>query len=233
MTLNEFFQKNPKAALAFSGGVDSAYLLYFARQCGAEVQAYYVQSAFQPQFERADAERLTVLLGATMRVLEVDVLSVPQVAANPPDRCYHCKWAIFETIAKTAAADGYALVLDGTNASDDAGDRPGMRALQELTVRSPLRECGLAKDVIRRLSKEAGLFTGEAITAEKLQKTEAAEDYLFSLGLTDFRVRLLDGCARIQVPEAQLPQVLEKRREILNTLRKTHSGVLLDLEARG
>ena len=248
MTLNEFFQKNPKAALAFSGGVDSAYLLYFARQCGAEVQAYYVQSAFQPQFERADAERLTVLLGATMRVLEVDVLSVPQVAANPPDRCYHCKWAIFETIAKTAAADGYALVLDGTNASDDAGDRPGMRALQELTVRSPLRECGLAKDEIRRLSKEAGLFTwdkpayaclatripaGEAITAEKLQKTEAADDYLFSLGLTDFRVRLLDGCARIQVPEAQLPQVLEKRREILNTLRKTHSGVLLDLEARG
>lgn len=247
MTLNEFFQKNPRAALAFSGGVDSAYLLYAARQCGAEVRAYYVQSAFQPQFERADAERLTALLGVPMRVLEVDVLSNPQIAANPPNRCYDCKHVIFETVARAAAEDGFTLLLDGTNASDDAEDRPGMRALQELAVRSPLRECRLTKDEIRRLSKAAGLFTwdkpayaclatripfGEAITAEKLQKTEAAENYLFSLGLTNFRIRLLHGCARIQVPEAQIYRVMEKRREILQTLGKTYQGVLLDLEVR-
>ncbi len=247
MTLEAFFQEHPRAALAFSGGVDSAYLLYAARRWGAEVQAYYVQTAFQPRFERADAERLAAELGASMRVLTVDVLAVPEAAANPPDRCYHCKRAIFEAIARGAAEDGFSLLLDGTNASDDAADRPGMRALRELAVRSPLRECGLTKADIRRRSKEAGLFTwdkpayaclatrvpaGTPITAEMLQKTEAAEDYLFSLGLTDFRVRLLDGCARIQVPAAQIPRLLENRREIVETLKKTYGGVLLDLEAR-
>ena len=247
MTLEAFFRETPKAALAFSGGVDSAYLLYAAMRWGTDVRAYYVQSAFQPQFERRDAERLAAELGASMRVLTADVLSAPQVAANPPDRCYYCKRVIFETIAKAAAEDGYSVLLDGTNASDDAGDRPGMRALRELAVRSPLRECGLAKGEIRRLSKEAGLFTwdkpayaclatriptGGAITEEALRKTEAAEDFLFSLGLTDFRVRLLRGCARIQVPEAQIPRMLEKRREILDALGKLYSGVLLDLEVR-
>jgi len=182
-----------------------------------------------------------------MRVLTVDVLAVPEAAANPPDRCYHCKRAIFKAIARAAAEDGFSLLLDGTNASDDAADRPGMRALRELAVRSPLRECGLTKADIRRRSKEAGLFTwdkpayaclatrvpaGTPITAEMLQKTEAAEDYLFSLGLTDFRVRLLDGCARIQVPAAQIPRLLENRREIVETLKKIYGGVLLDLEAR-
>lgn len=247
MTLEAFFQEHPRAALAFSGGVDSAYLLYAARRWGAEVQAYYVQTAFQPRFERADAERLAAELGVSMRVLTVDVLAVPEAAANPPDRCYHCKRAIFKAIARAAAEDGFSLLLDGTNASDDAADRPGMRALRELAVRSPLRECGLTKADIRRGSKEAGLFTwnkpayaclatripaGTPITAEMLQKTEAAEDYLFSLGLTDFRVRLLDGCARIQVPAAQIPRLLENRREIAETLKKTYGGVLLDLEAR-
>ncbi|MCI8574018.1 MAG: ATP-dependent sacrificial sulfur transferase LarE [Oscillibacter sp.] len=247
MTLEAFFQEHPRAALAFSGGVDSAYLLYAARRWGAEVQAYYVQTAFQPRFERADAERLAAELGVSMRVLTVDVLAVPEAAANPPDRCYHCKRAIFKAIARAAAEDGFSLLLDGTNASDDAADRPGMRALRELAVRSPLRECGLTKADIRRRSKEAGLFTwnkpayaclatripaGTPITAEMLQKTEAAEDYLFSLGLTDFRVRLLDGCARIQVPAAQIPRLLENRREIVETLKKTYGGVLLDLEAR-
>ncbi len=247
MTLEAFFQEHPRAALAFSGGVDSAYLLYAARRWGAEVQAYYVQTAFQPRFERADAERLAAELGVSMRVLTVDVLAVPEAAANPPDRCYHCKRAIFKAIARAAAEDGFSLLLDGTNASDDAADRPGMRALRELAVRSPLRECGLTKADIRRRSKEAGLFTwnkpayaclatripaGTPITAEMLQKTEAAEDYLFSLGLTDFRVRLLDGCARIHVPAAQIPRLLENRREIVETLKKTYGGVLLDLEAR-
>ncbi len=247
MTLEAFFKEHPRVALAFSGGVDSAYLLYAAKRWGAEVRAYYVQSAFQPQFERADAERLAAELGASMQVLTVDVLSVPEVVANLPDRCYHCKRTLFEVIIHAAAEDGYSVLLDGTNASDDASDRPGMRALQELAVHSPLRECGLTKEEIRSRSREAGLFTwdkpayaclatripaGEAITPEKLQKTEAAEDYLFTLGLTDFRVRLLKGCARIQVPAEQIPRLLENRREIVETLKKTYSGVLLDLEVR-
>lgn len=247
MTLTEFFHENQKAAIAFSGGVDSAYLLYAALQSGADVRAYYVKSAFQPQFELDDARRLAETLSADMRVLDVDILADETVAVNPPDRCYHCKRRIFSAIASAAAADGYTLLLDGTNASDDAGDRPGMRALRELSVRSPLRECGLTKPEIRRLSREAGLFTwdkpayaclatrvpaGERLTAEKLENTERAEDFLFSLGFADFRVRLFNGAARLQLPAEQLPRLLERRAEILSELKKTYSAVVLDLEVR-
>lgn len=149
---------------------------------------------------------------------------------------------------QAAAADGFDLVIDGTNASDDAGDRPGMRALRELSVRSPLRECGLTKAEIRARSREAGLFTwdkpayaclatriptGEVITAEKLAATETAEAELSGLGFSDFRVRLLDGCARIQVRPEQLTLVLERREEILQKLKPYYRAVVLDLEVRG
>lgn len=247
MELRDFFAEHPRAALAFSGGVDSAYLLYAALACGADVRPYFVDSAFQPRFELADARRLCGELGAELRVLPVDILAEPRVAANPPDRCYHCKRAIFSAVAAAAARDGYPLLLDGTNASDPEGDRPGMRALRELAVRSPLRECGLAKGEVRRRSREAGLFTwdkpayaclatrvpaGEPITAEALARTERAEGFLSSLGFTDFRVRLLGGCARVQVAAGQLPLALERREEIISELKRYYGGVLLDLEAR-
>jgi len=248
MHLQDFFREHPKAALAFSGGVDSAYLLYAARRCGADVRAYYVKSAFQPQFELDDALRLAQSIGAEVRVLSVDVLAAPEVAANPAERCYYCKRRIFSTILAAAAADGYTVLLDGTNASDEVSDRPGMRALRELSVYSPLRLCGLTKATIRELSREAGLFTwdkpayaclatrvptGEPITAEKLSATERAEDALFRLGFTDFRVRRFAGAARLQLPEAQLTEALAKRKEILEALRPDYSAVVLDLEVRG
>ena len=159
MELQDFFHEHPKAALGFSGGVDSSYLLWAARQCGADVRPYYIKTSFQPEFEFEDAKRLCREIGAELTVLELDALSDPAVAANPADRCYHCKRNLFGTLAARALADGYTLLLDGTNASDDAGDRPGMRALRELSVRSPLRECGLTKAFIRARSREAGLFT--------------------------------------------------------------------------
>ena len=249
MNLQEFFKENPKVALAFSGGVDSSYLLYAAMKYGADVKAYYVKALFQPQFEMDDAMRLAEQLKAPVRVLRADVLSDPVVVSNPSNRCYYCKKVIFNMIMKAAAEDGYTVLLDGTNASDDAGDRPGMKALQELQVKSPLRECGLVNSEIRRLSKEGGLFTwdkpsyaclatriptGCEITAEKLQKTEAAENFLFSLGFSDFRVRMMpNGAARLQVLSSQLPLLMEKREEILNELKKSYPAVLLDLEVRG
>ena len=248
MTLLAFFKENPKAALGFSGGVDSSYLLYAGVQAGADIHPYYIKTAFQPQFELDDAERLCAQLGVPLTVLELDILKNEAVTANPPDRCYHCKTALFGALSTRALADGYTLLLDGTNASDDAGDRPGMRALKELHVCSPLRECGLTKAEIRRLSREAGLFTwdkpayaclatripsGDAITAEKLLATERAEAFLFSLGLTDFRVRNYRGAARLQFPEAQLNAVLAHRAEILQELKKDYPAVLLDLEVRG
>lgn len=247
MTLNEFWKENPKAAIAFSGGVDSSYLLYTAVRAGAKVTAYYADSAFQPTFEGEDALRLAKDVGAELKILPLSVLEVPKVAENPENRCYYCKRAIFSALIAAAAADGYDLILDGTNASDQVSDRPGMEALRELSVRSPLRECGLTKSEIRELSRQAGLFTwdkpayaclatrvpaGETITAEKLEKTEKAEDFLRSLGLRDFRVRLLKGCARIQVPEGQLELVLKNRKTILEKLRQWYAGVVLDLEVR-
>lgn len=247
MTLDTFFAEHPKAAVAFSGGTDSAFLLWAAKHYGCQVRAYYVKTAFQPAFELEDARRLTQQIQVPMQVIETDVLAVPKAAANGPDRCYHCKRALFSLLRQQAQADGYTLLLDGTNASDDAGDRPGMRALRELEVRSPLRECGLTKQQVRQQSKEAGLFTwnkpayaclatrvpaGTPITAEKLAKVERAEAALFGLGFTDFRVRLLGDAARIQMPRAQFPLAADRSAAILEALKPDFSTVLLDLEPR-
>ena len=158
MSIKDFFEKYPETAIAFSGGVDSSYLLYAAKQYAKRSTAYYVKSVFQPGFEYRDAVRLAEELGVDISVIEADVLSSEDVKRNPENRCYFCKKLIFSNIKKKALADGYTVILDGTNASDDANDRPGMKALWELEVRSPLRECGLTKNEIRRLSKEAGLF---------------------------------------------------------------------------
>ena len=248
MDLQEFFEQNPKVAIAFSGGVDSAYLLFAAKQYAKQVRAYYVSSEFQPAFELKDARRMAQDVGAEMRILRLSALAIPGVSENPADRCYHCKQGIFGAIIQAAREDGFEVLLDGTNASDDAGDRPGMRALQELSVRSPLRECGLTKDRIRALSKDAGLFTwnkpayaclatriptGEPLTKEKLSATEAAEEFLFSLGFQDFRVRSREGRALIQLPEAQWELLFQHREEILIELRKYYLAVSLDLEVRG
>lgn len=247
MNLQDFFIQYPNVAVAFSGGVDSAYLLYAAKKYGKSVRAYYVKSEFQPQFELNDAKKLTKELDVEMRTLELSILSVPNVRENPINRCYYCKKAIFSAIFRAAQEDGYAVLLDGTNASDDTRDRPGMQALKELSFLSPLRECGLTKSQIRRLSKEAGLFTwnkpayaclatriatGENITLDKLTSAETAEKYLFSLGFTDLRVRSQNGHARIQLPASQFPLVLEHREKILKELKTYYQTVSLDLEAR-
>lgn len=248
MKLERFFQENPKAAIAFSGGVDSAYLLYAAVKYHAAVKAYYVKTAFQPEFELDDAIRLADELGVEMEVLALELMGNDAITSNPSDRCYHCKRAIMTAITAAARSDGYLLLLDGTNASDDTGDRPGMRALRELAVRSPLRECGLTKLEIRALSKAAGLFTydkpayaclatriptGERITPEKLRRTEKAEGDLYELGLRDFRIRSQGTTAKLQVRQTDLEAVMRNREEILARLRRYYDCVLLDLEVRG
>lgn len=245
--LQDFLKENRRLAIAFSGGTDSAYLLYAAAQCGCDVQAYYVRSQFQPRFELEDARRLAEQLGVPMKVLEADVLQCPQIACNPTDRCYHCKNRLFTEILETASLDGYAVLCDGTNASDDASDRPGMRALRELNVRSPLRECGITKPQVREFSRQAGLFTwnkpayaclatripaGTAITAQELEKIERAEQSLMELGFSDLRVRVFHQAARIQLPEAQFAEAVRRSKEIRNVLEPDFTGVLLDLKPR-
>lgn len=247
MELKDFFKLHRHVAIAFSGGVDSAYLLYAAANYAEKVHAYYVKSNFQPQFELDDAIRIANKLNVDITVIEADVLSSPQIVVNTADRCYYCKKLIFSKILEQAVRDGYRTLLDGTNASDDASDRPGMRALKELSVLSPLRECGLTKEEIRRRSKEAGLSTwnkpayacvatriptGEPITKEKLEHTERAENFLFSLGFTDFRVRMSGTAAKLQVPASQIEKVIENRTAIVRQLKQYYSAVTLDLEAR-
>ena len=247
MTLEQFFQENPRCALGFSGGVDSAYLLYAGVKAGADIKPYFIKTAFQPSFELADARKLAAGLGVEVTVLELDALADPQVAANPADRCYYCKQNLFRTLKERAIADGYPVLLDGTNASDEAGDRPGMRALAELSVRSPLRECGLTKAEIRARSREAGLFTwdkpayaclatrvpaGETITADLLARVEGAEDALFRLGYTDFRVRVFHSAARLQLPRGQMERAVREAEAIQAALKPYFTPILLDLEGR-
>ena len=247
MNLKEFFEKNPKTALALSGGVDSAYLLYAALQWGADIRPYFVKTPFQPRFELEDAYRLCEQLDADLIVLDYDILDQETVVSNPPDRCYHCKRWMFSKLKRYAASEGFSLLIDGTNASDDGGDRPGMRALAELEVRSPLRECGLSKDRIRELSRQAGLFTwdkpsyaclatrvpaGRTIIQGDLERVEHGEEALSRLGFRDFRLRLTAGGAKLQLPEGQLPLALERRADILSALETDFPELTLDLRPR-
>lgn len=240
MTLQEFFIENPVCAAAFSGGVDSAVLLYCALRYGQRAAAYYVKTPFQPDFELEDAKETARRLGASLTVLEFNILSVPQAAANPPDRCYHCKRALFTRILRAARDDGFSLVLDGSNASDDVADRPGMRALQELGVRSPLRECGLTKSAVRRLAREAGLPvwdkpsyaclatrvpTGIPITAGALARVARGEALLMERGLFDFRLRMREEGFLLQVREEQTSLA---RRLLPEVQRELSAAVGLD-----
>lgn len=256
-SLRSFFKAHPSLALAFSGGTDSSYLLYASTACGCDVHAYYASSPFQPAFELEDAKKLAASLNAKMTILPLNVLENETVRKNPKDRCYYCKNEIFRHILEAAAKDGYTEIIDGTNASDDAGDRPGMRALRELKVLSPLRECGITKKALREYSRNAGLFTwnkpayaclatriptGVEIEPSILQKVEQAETALSHMGFSDFRVRIFPDpaapdskggyAARLQITESQLPLLMEKRPALLESLKEEFTCVLLDLEAR-
>lgn len=247
MNLEEFFKENTRVALGFSGGVDSSYLLYAALKYGANVHAYYIKTCFQPQFEYDDAIRMAKLLGANVTVLNLDALADEDVVKNPKNRCYYCKISLFTALKKAALADGFTVLLDGTNASDDADDRPGMKALQELKVLSPLRECGLTKSKIRELSKAAGLFTWDKpayaclatriptntpLDAETLLKVERSEQALMDMGFSDFRVRVFNKAARIQLLPAQLINAAERATEIRHALEPYFDVILFDTMCR-
>lgn len=159
--LDAFFARTPRLAVAFSGGCDSSFLLVAALRAGCDVKAYGVRTAFQPAFEIDDAKRLAAELGADFELVDADVLAQGEICANGPDRCYRCKTFIFSTILARMAEDGFEVLADGTNVTDDPANRPGFRALAELGVVSPLRRAGMAKDDVRAASRELGLFTAD------------------------------------------------------------------------
>ena len=248
MELKDFFKIHPRCALGFSGGTDSAYLLVEGKRLGADIKPYFARSAFQPAFELADAERLCIELKCELTVLSCDVLSCDGIRANGPERCCYCKRELFSAIKARAAEDGYDTVIDGTNASDDISDRPGWRAIRELGVLSPLRDCGVEKAEVRARSAELGLFTankpayaclatriptGMAISAADLERVERGEAALAALGYSDFRVRLTrEGFARLELREADISRAAEDRNAIISALKDDFKRITLDLQGR-
>jgi len=248
LQLQQFFEQNPRIAVAFSGGVDSSYLLYAAKAAGCIVHAYFLKSELQPQFELDEASSLAEHLGAQLTVERFGVLGFSEVVENLPERCYHCKTKILQRLWELARADGFSVLCDGTNADDDEADRPGMRALREQGVVSPLRICGLGKSELRFLSEKAGLPTfdkpayaclatriptGTIITSEILGVIERAETALLDMGFSDFRVRLIPpATARLQMPAGQWDKAVARKDEILKVLGTEFDGVVLDLAVR-
>lgn len=245
--LSDFFTDHPKVALAFSGGADSAYLAYAAKTCGADIHAYYMDSQFQPRHQLCDAIELAKSLDVPLTVLKKDVLMDNIICENSAERCYHCKTALFSLLRDVAKADGYSFVIDGTNSSDMMADRPGMRALIELGIRSPLRAAFITKDELRKLSKAAGLITwnkpsnsclatriktGDTITQAELDKVEYSENVMARLGFSDFRVLVRGKAAILRLREDEFSRAFYKIKDIRDLLSPYFTAVYLDLEAR-
>ncbi|MDA8122487.1 MAG: ATP-dependent sacrificial sulfur transferase LarE [Deltaproteobacteria bacterium] len=213
------------SVIAYSGGVDSTFLLHAARVAlGENVLAVTATSPTYPRSERDEAERIAREWGVRHRFIESNELLIPGFSSNPPDRCYHCKKELFGRIEAIAREEGYAAVCDGSNADDLNDYRPGRRAAKELGVRSPLLENGIAKEEIRALSRRFGLPTAEKgafaclssrfpygteITAEALSRVEACEEILRGFGFRQFRVRVHGGVARIEVGREEIPRLFE------------------------
>ena len=247
--LHELLKGFGRAAVAFSGGVDSALLAAEAHDLlGGESAAVTIVSPLLPADEREDALRLASGLKLNHFVVEMDELSDPAFAANPADRCYLCKRMRFLRMAEWAREHGIPWLLDGSNADDSRDYRPGMRALAELDIRSPLLEAGLTKDEIRALSRERGLFTwnkparaclasripyGDPITREGLARVEAAERVLNGIlpPGAQFRARAHGDLARIETEREGIPLLLDAAAQVHDALRDAgFRYVTLDLK---
>lgn len=188
--LDAFFARTPRLAVAFSGGCDSSFLLVAALRAGCDVKAYGVRTAFQPAFEIDDAKRLAAELGATSSLVDADVLAQGEICANGPDRCYRCKTFIFSTILARMAEDGFEVLADGTNVTDDPGEPPRLPGARRAGVVSPLRRAGMAKDDVRAASRELGWFTAEQAQPSRASPCTWARDVRHRQTLAETAERL-------------------------------------------
>lgn len=217
--LKNIIKKKESAAIAFSGGVDSTFLLKVATDVlGNNIIAVTATSSTYPKRELNEAIKYAKDLGAKHLIISSEELDIDGFAMNPKNRCYYCKKELFTKISNIASENGIKYVFDGSNLDDTGDYRPGMQAAKELNVISPLKEAELTKDDIRELSKELKLPTwnkpsfaclssrfpyGNKITISKLNMVEKAEQYLLDLGITQVRVRHHGEIARIEVKPSE------------------------------
>ena len=225
------------AAIAFSGGVDSTFLLKTAADVlGDRAVAVTAAPPFVPRRELSEAAAFCRDYQIRQIVLPAEAFSLEEARKNPPDRCYRCKRELFSRMLEKAFEEGFQTVAEGSNADDLLDYRPGMRALRELGIQSPLLEVGLGKAEIRELSREMGLPTwnkpsfaclasrfsvGEEISDEKLSMIDRSEQFLMGCGFRQFRVRLHGSLARIELKPEELEKAAEPdlRRRITEALQ--------------
>ncbi len=224
-----------KVAIAFSAGVDSTLVLSIAKKAlGENVMALTVSTELQPPQEIEMAKDMAERLGVKHLIIRLQLLNNPQIAKNPKDRCYLCKKSVLAAIMRSAKEKGFSNVADGTNADDASSTRPGLRALKDLGVRSPLAEAGMTKDDVRAASALLELPTKDKpsnpclatripfdspLTSEKLRMVDEAEVMLRKLGFPESRVRHHGHIARIEIPVAMFNDALEKRERIVQLIK--------------
>jgi uncharacterized protein len=246
LRLRQWVGQFPSALVAYSGGVDSAVVMAAAHQAlGGKAVACIGVSASLPQREQRAAIALAKRVGATYRLLETHETADPNYAANPANRCYFCKSALFDQLRNLAQADGFAVLLDGNNADDLGEVRAGRRAAAERGVRSPLAELGLSKQMVREIARDLDLPVwdkpamaclasrvpqGVSITPALLAQIERAEDVLAEMGFRQFRVRHHGEVARIELPAEDLARALDQAQAIVAGVRRAgYRFVCLDL----